>query len=70
MIFSRGTKNFQDKTKCTQCKTPKPLMHQYALAKKKERVEFLEEIFCSLDCFRKWDDRQQALAGLQQDGPG
>ena len=55
LLFSKGLKNFKDKTECNWCRVKRPMMHRYAIAKKGEKPNFSEKLFCSVACFRKRD---------------
>jgi hypothetical protein len=58
MLFSRGSKNFTDKVPCSQCEKKKGMMHRYALAKKNQAPIFSDELFCSVDCYRRRQEKQ------------
>lgn len=57
LIFSQGYKNFKSKDSCSSCRMKKPMMHKYALAKKGEKLEFSEDTYCSMQCFRDKKNR-------------
>ena len=55
LLFSQGYKNFTSKSECNWCHLKFPMMHRYALAKKGEKPEFSEAVYCSVRCFRNRD---------------
>jgi hypothetical protein len=68
LLFSQGQKNFVSKDSCHQCSKKKPMMYRYALAKKGEKLNFSEEIYCSMDCFSRHYDTLSR--GIAKDKPG
>lgn len=65
LLFSQGFKNFIAKKSCGYCQRIQPMMHNYATAKKNEKLTFSTEVFCNLECYRKYDEHQELQAHLQ-----